>query len=149
MRTNKIAVSDDLLYCRTAPLCADIRPSSIECQVNFCARDGISSDPSNEFAAGKETHANTDFDFQGRELARGNRKFCPAGAKMDVPIWVLLFEIFERAVIRAGQFHDVPVRLELEIQLRRPRFGQRLGIFDVDIDRHVIAIDAVESLYDV
>ena len=50
MRSNKIQVNNDRFYGRTAPLWADIRSSSAECQVNFFTGVGISSDPSNGFA---------------------------------------------------------------------------------------------------
>jgi hypothetical protein len=45
----------------------------------------------------------------------------------------LFFEVFERGVVGAGQFHDVPVGLQLEIQLRDPGLRERFWVFHGDI----------------
>ena len=58
----------------------------------------------------------------------------------------LLFEVFESAVVGAGQFHDVPIRPQLKIQLRLPWFCEGFRIFHGDVNLHVIVIDAVEPL---
>src|ERR1700674_4320186 len=78
----------------------------------------------------------------------------PVGGKE--PSWSLagtgglsLFEVFKGTVVSAGQFHDVPFRPQLKIQLCFPCFGERFRIFHGDIDLHVVAINAVEPFGDV